>query len=72
MGDCAGMPLTGSRQAGGAFQQPGVHEGLGQVAAQLALANVVFLGVKARRSACRAVALEPACRLGVERVRARW
>jgi hypothetical protein len=39
-----------------------VHEGLGQVSAQLALVDVVFLGVQAGRAACRAVALEPACR----------
>ena len=35
-----------------------MHEGLGQVAPQLALADVVFLGVQAGRAAGRAAALE--------------
>ena len=47
-----------------ALQHPGVHEGLGQVAPRLALADVVLLGVQAGRAAGRAVALEPAGRRG--------
>jgi hypothetical protein len=43
--------VTGA-QASGGFEHQGVHERLGQVAAQLMLASVIFLAEQFRRSAC--------------------
>ncbi len=59
----AGGVLPRVGKAGGALEHQGVHKGSGQVAAELALADVVFLGVQPRRSAGGPVAFEPAGRL---------
>ena len=45
---------------GGAFEEQRVHERLGEVAAQLALADVELFGEQAGRSACGAVSFKPA------------
>ena len=49
----------------GGFEHQGVHEGLGKIAAQLSLSDVVLLGEQTGWTAGRTVSLEPAdCRGG--------
>ena len=45
----------------GAFEEHGVYEGLGEVAAELALADVEFFGEQRGGSAGSAGSFEPAC-----------
>src|SRR5690242_16496500 len=63
LGSSVSPLVPGGREAGGAFEEKRVHEGLREVAPQLALGHVVFLGEQAGRAARSPVALEPADRL---------
>ena len=61
---CSGRGGPGPGQPRGRLEQQGVDERLGEVAAQLALADVVLLGEEAGWPAGGPVALEPADGLG--------